>query len=574
MSAAVSGQTLQPAQIYPHMQGSSVHPDHINGAVDNLASDFGNIHLRNAAVMGQTKASGTPMPINDPNMNPMVSSQNGAPMFVQLNDGTFIYSGPNGTYPQYPNGYAMPVTHPSQYQQVAYHGLSNGPHTPRNNAWIPPQGIQQIPELVAPRRSSWSSNEEPSPHTPLDGYNQAVMISGQSPTTWSTTPSPIQAQYPYNQQVAKAPHGVYVYYDFWKWTQQEPAIPPPVPAIHSGQDGGRGSLDKILDNRNGTTNVYIRGLQPNTDDKMLEGYGRRFGAIASQKAIIEMSTGTCKGYGFIMYHNYDDAENCIRAFYFLGYEAKFAKGLEALFAEAFPENTHAEYKPTSSKILKDSNGISRGVGFARFRTPEICQQIIDAFNNKVIGEGPTATTLQLRFADTEEQKKLKTFTAEKRQFKTNEYNEVVYGPNSPWRRLYSPASNAASYYTPVQVAAPGNPIHWSAQSQTSSISPPYIGYPHSVLGNNRASNGVPPNATTDSNVDIGPIPARHSAHIKIESPSVAAAAKKAAAEKIEDEKPDAESCSTSDEDTLVCKSKSSKSFGADETVISPTKAKL
>ena len=28
-----------------------------------------------------------------------------------------------------------------------------------------------------------------------------------------------------------------------------------------------------------------------------------------------------------MYHNYDDAENCIRAFYFLGYEAKFAKVL-------------------------------------------------------------------------------------------------------------------------------------------------------------------------------------------------------------------------------------------------------
>ena len=26
-----------------------------------------------------------------------------------------------------------------------------------------------------------------------------------------------------------------------------------------------------------------------------------------------------------MYHNYDDAENCIRAFFFLGYEAKFAK---------------------------------------------------------------------------------------------------------------------------------------------------------------------------------------------------------------------------------------------------------
>ena len=30
-------------------------------------------------------------------------------------------------------------------------------------------------------------------------------------------------------------------------------------------------------------------------------------------------------YGFVMYHNYNDAENCIRAFFFLGYEAKFAK---------------------------------------------------------------------------------------------------------------------------------------------------------------------------------------------------------------------------------------------------------
>lgn len=28
-----------------------------------------------------------------------------------------------------------------------------------------------------------------------------------------------------------------------------------------------------------------------------------------------------------MYHNYIDAENCIRCFYYLGYEAKYAKVL-------------------------------------------------------------------------------------------------------------------------------------------------------------------------------------------------------------------------------------------------------
>ena len=304
MSAALSGQTLHPAQMYGQNQTSNMHNEHGNTAADNLADNFGNINLRNTALTGHTKVGGTPMTMNDPNASTLIGPQTGGPMFVQLSDGTFIYSSPNtaayGNYSSYSNTYHTAAAQPTQYHQAAYHGMAqagvpNGPHTPRNNAWIPSQHLQQIPELVGPRRSSWSSNEEQSPQTPLDNYHQTVLISGQSPTTWSTTPSPIQAQYPYNQQVAKAPDGVYAYFDFWKWTQQEPAIPPPVPAIHSGQDGGRGSLDKILDNRNGTTNVYIRGLQPNTDDKMLEGYGRRFGAIASQKAIIEMTTGTCKG---------------------------------------------------------------------------------------------------------------------------------------------------------------------------------------------------------------------------------------------------------------------------------------
>lgn len=102
----------------------------------------------------------------------------------------------------------------------------------------------------------------------------------------------------------------------------------------------------------------------------------------------------------------------------------------------------------------------------------------------------------------------------------------------------------------------------------------YAAYPHSVLGNNRAANGVLPGAVINPNVDEGPAPARHTTHIKIESPSVAAAAKKAAADRSEAESPDAESSTASDEDTLVGKSKSSKGYGADDIVLSPTKSKL
>ena len=102
----------------------------------------------------------------------------------------------------------------------------------------------------------------------------------------------------------------------------------------------------------------------------------------------------------------------------------------------------------------------------------------------------------------------------------------------------------------------------------------YAGYPHSVLSNNRAPNGVLASAIPKSNADAGPGPARHATHVKIESPSVTAAAKKAAAENVQNEAPDAGSSTTSDEDTLVCKSKSSKSYGPDEVVLSPTKSKL
>jgi len=300
MSATLPGQTIHPTQMYHQMQASDIHHEHTNSAVDSLTDSFGNINLRNAALIGQAKAGGAPMSMTDVNMGNMMGTQTGGLQLVQLSDGTFMYPGSNnnvqGNYHPYSHAYNLAATQPSQYQQAAYHGMahagiSNGPHTPRNSAWIPNQSMQQVPELVAPRRSSWSSNEEQSPQTPLDVYQQSVMISGQSPSTWNTTPSPMQTQF----QFAKAPNGEYVVKDFWALTQQAPAIPAPIPAIHSGQDGGRGSLDKILDNRNGTTNVYIRGLQPNTTDAMLEGYGRRFGAIASQKAIIEMSTNACKG---------------------------------------------------------------------------------------------------------------------------------------------------------------------------------------------------------------------------------------------------------------------------------------
>ena len=50
----------------------------------------------------------------------------------------------------------------------------------------------------------------------------------------------------------------------------------------------------------GNRNVYIRGLHPNTDDATLAAYATRFGQVETSKAIIDTSTGACKGYDLIL----------------------------------------------------------------------------------------------------------------------------------------------------------------------------------------------------------------------------------------------------------------------------------
>ena len=101
-----------------------------------------------------------------------------------------------------------------------------------------------------------------------------------------------------------------------------------------------------------------------------------------------------------------------------------------------------------------------------FETPIICEEIIEAFSNRSFGEGKDATALQIRYADTEEQKQLKAFTAVKRQFKADEYNEAVYGV--PFN-TYSPGN--APYQSPLQSRTQGINGSWINLSPASSVSP-------------------------------------------------------------------------------------------------------
>ena len=100
----------------------------------------------------------------------------------------------------------------------------------------------------------------------------------------------------------------------------------------------------------------------------------------------------------------------------------------------------------------------------------------------------------------------------------------------------------------------------------------YVGYPNSVLGGRQGTSGPTPSAAAKGEAVV-PLAQPRRNHVKIESPSVVAAAKKAAVETIDDESSDVELSSHSEEETLVCKSKSSKACSGEES-LSPTKSKL
>ena len=328
-----------------------------NGQMDNLTNTFGGISLQGLGDVNGGKVVGNGMSTNLGTVPTVNCGQPNGTWYYQNPDGRIFVSGAGsslGNYQQGAGAFSVTPAQAQYLQQASYHVGQTLPNMPQTNTW---NGGQQyprdLPELSAARRSSFSSNEENGPHTPFfaaqnraGSYQPRVSITGNSPQTW-TTPSPEQLGQPlYPQPLAKTPDGQYTFCDLDALCQQDPPIPSPVPAIFSGEKA-RGTLEKSLHNILDTTNVYVRGLRPDTTDEMLHAYGARFGDIVSAKSMLDQHTGLCKGcvpprfptkvtlnllslttpdrFGFIKYHNFIDGENCIRGFFHWGYEAKWAR---------------------------------------------------------------------------------------------------------------------------------------------------------------------------------------------------------------------------------------------------------
>ncbi|XP_033161132.1 protein alan shepard isoform X10 [Drosophila mauritiana] len=167
------------------------------------------------------------------------------------------------------------------------------------------------------------------------------------------------------------------------------------------------------------TNLYIRGLQQGTTDKDLVNMCAQYGTIISTKAILDKTTNKC--YGFVDFEQPAFAECAVKGLQGKGVQAQMAKvGIWVLHRPAIQQeqdptnlyiaNLPPHFKETdleamlskygqvvSTRILRDQQMNSKGVGFARMESREKCEQIIQMFNGNTI---PGAKDpLLVKFAD-------------------------------------------------------------------------------------------------------------------------------------------------------------------------------
>nr|XP_032816998.1 RNA-binding motif, single-stranded-interacting protein 1-like isoform X2 [Petromyzon marinus] len=221
-----------------------------------------------------------------------------------------------------------------------------------------------------------------------------------------------------------APHAGYsyaaVHHAIPPYAASNHPLAPPSPSATSstsgsnngGGGGGGGSFGDHLSK----TNLYIRGLLPNTTDQDLIKLCQPYGKIVSTKAILDKNTNQCKGYGFVDFDSPAAAQKAVSALKANGVQAQMAKQQEQdptnLYISNLPmsmdeQELEGMLKPygqvISTRILRDANGTSRGVGFARMESTEKCEAVIQNFNGKFIQIPPGVPVppepLLCKFAD-------------------------------------------------------------------------------------------------------------------------------------------------------------------------------
>nr|XP_054601051.1 RNA-binding motif, single-stranded-interacting protein 3 isoform X1 [Nothobranchius furzeri] len=281
--------------------------------------------------------------------------------------------------------------------------------------------------------------------------------------TWSNPSFTCSGHQHYTSLQQHHPLSAHTSYTYCSAHTAQPYAPPPhpmappSPSTNSCNQGGAEQLSK--------TNLYIRGLPPGTTDQDLIKLCQPYGKIVSTKAILDKNTNQCKGYGFVDFDSPAAAQKAVSSLKATGVQAQMAKQQEQdptnLYISNLPVSMDEQelenmLKPLghviSTRILRDANGVSRGVGFARMESTEKCEVVIQHFNGKYLKTPPgipaPTEPLLCKFADGGQKKR---------------QSQSKYPQNGrPWHRegetgmalTYDPAAMQNGFYSsPYSIAA-------------------------------------------------------------------------------------------------------------------------
>ncbi|XP_050529679.1 protein alan shepard isoform X6 [Daktulosphaira vitifoliae] len=184
------------------------------------------------------------------------------------------------------------------------------------------------------------------------------------------------------------------------------------------------------------TNLYIRGLSQNTTDKDLVAMCSQYGNIISTKAILDKNTNKC--YGFVDFESGTCADAAVKGLQAKGVQAQMAKQEQDptnLYIANLPPNFKENDLDTllskfgqvvSTRILRDTNMTSKGVGFARMDSKEKCEQIIQMFNGNPLPG--SKEPLLVKFADSGQKKRNTNYRSDSRLWRENENGGCVRFP--------------------------------------------------------------------------------------------------------------------------------------------------
>jgi len=190
---------------------------------------------------------------------------------------------------------------------------------------------------------------------------------------------------------------------------------------------------KVEEARKNFTNVFVKNLPESVDDEKFESMFKSFGAIQNA-ALSKDNDGKSKCFGFVNFETHEAAEAAVQALNDKEMEGKvvycgraqpkseredelrrrfeqlrvermqkyqgvnlYVKNLDESVDDEQLRQEFAQFGTiTSSRVMRDDKGISRGFGFICFSAPEEATKAVTEMNNRIIAGKPVYVALAQR----------------------------------------------------------------------------------------------------------------------------------------------------------------------------------